>query len=104
MQVFTTLVLTQDPLILMGNAVQGTLNSVLLWQTVSTAIERSRRSRGSAGSTHDSAEEVSQYECLRWKISPGSNDGASEGLKGVEDIFRSPVLLGCESCVDSTKE
>lgn len=55
MQVFTTLVLTRDPLILMGNAVQGTLNCVLLWQTVSTAM---RRAKGSSDSASYPFEEV----------------------------------------------
>jgi len=36
-QIFTTLVLTQDRLIVAGNVIQGTANSVLLWQTASTA-------------------------------------------------------------------
>ena len=41
-QIFTTLVLTQDRLIVAANAVQGSFNSVLLWQTALTAA-------GSAG-------------------------------------------------------
>ena len=56
---FTTLVLTQDSLILAGNAVQGTLNSVLLWQTASTAARRSRRrARGAAGDTSTDDEQA----------------------------------------------
>ena len=37
MQIFTTLVLTQDRLIVAGNVIQGTANSVLLWQTATSA-------------------------------------------------------------------
>lgn len=39
-RMFTTLVLTQDTLLLIANAVQGVLNSVLLWQTALYAYQR----------------------------------------------------------------
>lgn len=39
-RMFTTLVLTQDSLLLIANAVQGVLNTVLLWQTALSAYQR----------------------------------------------------------------
>lgn len=39
-RMFTTLVLTKDALLLLANAVQGCLNSVLLYQTAMTAVRR----------------------------------------------------------------
>lgn len=81
LQVFTTLVLTQDPLILMGNAVQGTLNSVLLWQTVTTAIDRTRRAKGSVDDTHAPYEEVRNYTNILIELGITSNSpGIIEGL------------------------
>ena len=70
MQIFTTLILTQDRLIVAGNVIQGTANSVLLWQTATTAA--SSAGAVSKQQTDLTAEDEDEVWHLKPFLSPAS--------------------------------
>jgi len=69
-RMFTTLVLTKDALLLLANAVQGCLNSALLYQTAMTAVRRRAVRRQKALDTADFYHKPGDDEEVRTHVLP----------------------------------
>lgn len=78
-RIFTTIVLTGDLLMLGGACSQGCLNTILLWQSISTA--RARRSTGAGAASGSSGSSATQQQQQPKQQRPQTEAG-SNGPEG----------------------